>query len=118
MTLGMYLLWLMSARTSALLDAVYMLVLGMFIGCVMQVLVIIVPKRRAAQRARRRDVGRYVLPLDRRFFRDRDLRCHFLVLIGNLARHLHGVPLPAGFSAVDATPERRQPAARRRSELS
>jgi hypothetical protein len=26
------------------------------------------------------------------------------VLIGNLARHLHGVHLPAGFSAADATP--------------
>jgi hypothetical protein len=26
------------------------------------------------------------------------------VLIGNLASHLHAVPLPAGFSAADATP--------------
>jgi hypothetical protein len=26
------------------------------------------------------------------------------VLIGNLASHLHGVPLPAGFSSADATP--------------
>jgi len=26
------------------------------------------------------------------------------VLVGNLASHLHGVPLPAGFSSADATP--------------
>jgi hypothetical protein len=119
MTLGTYLLWLMSAGTSALLDAVYMLVLGMFIGCVMQVLVIIV--QNAVPHS---ELG--VATSGATFFRS--IGGSFgtaifgaifsNVLIGNLARHLHGVPLPAGFSAVDATPERRQPAARRRSELS
>jgi hypothetical protein len=42
MTLGLYLLSLMGVHTSTLRDAVYMLVLGLGLGGVMQVLVTIV----------------------------------------------------------------------------
>ena len=45
MTLGLYLLSLMGVASSTLQDAVYMLVLGMGIGGVMQVLVIIVQNK-------------------------------------------------------------------------
>jgi EmrB/QacA subfamily drug resistance transporter len=103
--LGMYLLSLMSANTSAFLDAVYMLVLGMGIGGVMQVLVIIV--QNAVPHS---ELG--VATSGATFFRS--IGGSFgtaifgaifsNVLIGDLASHLHGVRLPAGFSTADVTP--------------
>ena len=78
MTLGLYLLSLMGVGTSSMLDSLYMLVLGMGIGGVMQVLVIIVQNAVPHSRARRRHVGSNVLPVDRRFFRHGDLRRHLL----------------------------------------
>jgi len=105
MTLGLYLLSLMGVGSSTLQDAAYMLVLGMGIGGVMQVLVIIVQNG-----VPHSELG--VATSGATFFRS--IGGSFgtaifgaifsNVLIGNLARHLHGVTLPHGFSSADATP--------------
>ncbi len=105
MTLGLYLLSLMGVHTPSLLDSLYMLVLGMGIGGVMQVLVIIV--QNAVPHG---ELG--VATSGATFFRSIGgsfgtaiFGAIFAnVLVGNLAKHLHGVHLPAGFSSADATP--------------
>jgi EmrB/QacA subfamily drug resistance transporter len=104
-TLGMYLLSLMGVASSTLQDAIYMLVLGMGIGGVMQVLVIIVQNS-----VPHSELG--VATSGATFFRSIGgsfgtaiFGAIFAnVLVGNLARHLHGVHLPHGFSSADATP--------------
>ncbi len=105
MTLGLFLLHLMGVGSSTFLDAIYMLVLGMGIGGVMQVLVIIVQNG-----VPHSELG--VATSGATFFRS--IGGSFgtaifgaifsNVLIGNLARHLHGISLPKGFSSADATP--------------
>jgi EmrB/QacA subfamily drug resistance transporter len=105
MTVGMFLLHLMGVHTSTFLDAIYMLVLGLGIGGVMQVLVIIVQNG-----VPHSELG--VATSGATFFRS--IGGSFgtaifgaifsNVLIGNLASHLHGVTLPSGFSSADATP--------------
>jgi EmrB/QacA subfamily drug resistance transporter len=105
MTLGLYLLSLMGVRTPTALDALYMLVLGMGIGGVMQVLVIIVQNG-----VPHSELG--VATSGATFFRS--IGGSFgtaifgaifsNVLVSNLAKHLHGVSLPHGFSSADATP--------------
>jgi EmrB/QacA subfamily drug resistance transporter len=105
MTVGLFLLHLMGVHTSTALDAVYMLVLGMGIGGVMQVLVIIVQNG-----VPHSELG--VATSGATFFRS--IGGSFgtaifgaifsNVLVGNLAKHLHGVSLPSGFSSADATP--------------
>ena len=105
MTLGMYLLSLMGVGSSTVQDAIYMLVLGMGIGGVMQVLLIIV--QNAVPHS---ELG--VATSGATFFRSIGgsfgtaiFGAIFAnVLVGNLASHLHGVALPKGFSAADATP--------------
>ncbi len=105
MTLGLYLLSLMGVSTPSLLDSLYMLVLGMGIGGVMQVLVIIV--QNAVPHS---ELG--VATSGATFFRSIGgsfgtaiFGAIFAnVLAGNLTSHLHGVHLPAGFSSADATP--------------
>jgi EmrB/QacA subfamily drug resistance transporter len=104
-TIGLYLLHLMGVHTSTFLDAVYMLVLGLGLGSVMQVLVIIVQNG-----VPHSELG--VATSGATFFRS--IGGSFgtaifgaifsNVLIGNLARHLHGIHLPTGFSSADATP--------------
>jgi EmrB/QacA subfamily drug resistance transporter len=104
-TLGLYLLSLMGVGTSPVLESIYMFVLGMGIGGVMQVLVIIV--QNAVPHS---ELG--VATSGATFFRS--IGGSFgtaifgaifsNVLIGNLASHLHGARLPAGFSSADATP--------------
>jgi len=104
-TLGMYLLSLMGVASSTVQDAVYMLVLGMGIGGVMQVLVIIVQNS-----VPHSELG--VATSGATFFRSIGgsfgtaiFGAIFAnVLVGNLARHLHGVSLPHGFSSADAAP--------------
>jgi EmrB/QacA subfamily drug resistance transporter len=104
-TLGMFLLSLMGVGSSTLQDALYMLVLGMGIGGVMQVLVIIVQNgvphselgvATSAATFFRSIGGSFGTAIFGAIFAN--------VLVGNLASHLHGVALPAGFSAADATP--------------
>ena len=104
-TLGLYLLSLMGVDSSTWQDAAYMLVLGMGIGGVMQVLVIIVQNG-----VPHSELG--VATSGATFFRS--IGGSFgtaifgaifsNVLIGNLAKHLHGVTLPHGFGSGDATP--------------
>ncbi len=104
-TLGLYLLSHMGVGTSTVLDSLYMLVLGMGIGGVMQVLVIIVQNS-----VPHSELG--VATSGATFFRS--IGGSFgtaifgaifsNVLIGNLARHLHGVHIPTGFSSANATP--------------
>ncbi len=105
MTLGMFLLSLMGTGSSTFADSLYMLVLGMGLGGVMQVLVIIVQNG-----VPHSELG--VATSGATFFRS--IGGSFgtaifgaifsNVLAGNLASHLHGLRLPAGFSAADATP--------------
>jgi EmrB/QacA subfamily drug resistance transporter len=105
MTLGLYLLSRMGVGSSTLTDALYMLVLGMGIGGIMQVLVIIVQNG-----VPHSELG--VATSGATFFRS--IGGSFgtaifgaifsNVLVGNLASHLHGVALPSGFTSADATP--------------
>jgi EmrB/QacA subfamily drug resistance transporter len=105
MTVGMFLLSRMDAGSSTLLDSVYMLVLGMGIGGIMQVLLIIVQNG-----VPHSELG--VATSGATFFRSIGgsfgtaiFGAIFAnVLTGNLARHLHGITLPHGFSSADATP--------------
>jgi len=104
-TLGMFLLSLMGPDSKTWQDSLYMLVLGMGIGGVMQVLVIIVQNG-----VPHSELG--VATSGATFFRS--IGGSFgtaifgaifsNVLVGNLASHLHGVRLPAGFNAADLTP--------------
>jgi hypothetical protein len=95
----------MGVGTPTVLDALYMLVLGMGIGGVMQVLVIIVQNG-----VPHSELG--VATSGATFFRSIGgsfgtaiFGAIFAnVLISNLAKHLHGISLPHGFSAADATP--------------
>jgi len=103
--LGLYLLSLMGVGTPAALEWLYMLVLGMGIGGVMQVLVIIV--QNAVPHS---ELG--VATSGATFFRS--IGGSFgtaifgaifsNVLVGNLATQLHGVRLPAGLSPSAITP--------------
>ncbi len=105
MTLGLYLLSLMGVGSSSVLDAAYMIVLGMGIGGVMQVLVIIV--QNAVPHS---ELG--VATSGATFFRS--IGGSFgtaifgaifsNVLVGNLAKHLHGAVIPRGFSSAGVTP--------------
>src|ERR1700753_3665501 len=104
-TLGLFLLSRMGVHTSTALDALYMLVLGMGIGGVMQVLVIIVQNG-----VPHRELG--VATSGATFFRSIGGSCGTAifgeifanVLVGNLASHLHGISLPKGFTSADVTP--------------
>jgi EmrB/QacA subfamily drug resistance transporter len=105
MTIGLFLLSLMGIGSSTLQDSLSMLVLGLGLGGVMQVLVII-----AQNGVPHSELG--VATSGATFFRS--IGGSFgtaifgaifsNVLIGNLSSHLHGLSLPAGFSAADATP--------------
>jgi EmrB/QacA subfamily drug resistance transporter len=105
MTIGLFLLSRMGVGTSSLLDSLYMLVLGMGIGGVMQVLVIIVQNAvphgelgvaTSGATFFRSIGGAFGTAIFGAIFSN--------VLVGNLSRHLHGVTLPAGFSSADVTP--------------
>src|SRR6266700_2106226 len=105
MTVGMFLLSLMGTGSSTFQDSASMLVLGLGLGGVMQVLIIIVQNG-----VPHSELG--VATSGATFFRS--IGGSFgtaifgaifsNVLVGNLASHLHGVSLPAGFSSADATP--------------
>jgi EmrB/QacA subfamily drug resistance transporter len=105
MTIGLFLVSRMSPTTSTLQDALSMLVLGAGLGGVMQVLVIIVQNG-----VPHSELG--VATSGATFFRSIGgsfgtaiFGAVFAnVLVGNLARHLHGVSLPASFSSANVTP--------------
>jgi EmrB/QacA subfamily drug resistance transporter len=102
---GLYLLSLMSPSTSTVYDSLAMLVLGMGLGGVMQMLVIVVQNG-----VPHSELG--VATSGATFFRSIGgsfgtaiFGAIFAnILVGNLASHLHGISLPAGFSSSDVTP--------------
>ena len=105
MTLGLFLLHLMGVTTPTYLDALYMLILGLGLGSVMQVLVIIVQNgvphseigvATAGSTFFRSIGGSFGTAIFGAIFSN--------VLVGNLAGHLHGIKLPAGFSSAGVTP--------------
>jgi EmrB/QacA subfamily drug resistance transporter len=103
--IGLFLLSRMSPSTSTAFDALGMLVLGMGLGGVMQMLVIIVQNG-----VPHSELG--VATSGATFFRS--IGGSFgtaifgaifsNILVSNLANHLHGVSLPAGFNSADVTP--------------
>jgi hypothetical protein len=105
MTLGLFLLHLMGVGTSTFEDAVFMLILGLGLGSVMQVLVTIVQNGVSHS-----ELG--VATSGATFFRSIGGSFGTAIfgaifanlLVGNLANHLHGVKLPNGFSSADVTP--------------
>ncbi|HEX8005382.1 MAG TPA: MDR family MFS transporter [Trebonia sp.] len=105
MTLGLFLLHLMGVASATWQDAIYMLVLGLGLGGVMQVLVIIVQNG-----VPHSELG--VATSGATFFRSIGgsfgtaiFGAVFAnVLAGNLAKHLHGLALPHGFSSANVTP--------------
>jgi EmrB/QacA subfamily drug resistance transporter len=105
-TLGLYLFSTMGPGTSAALEALYMVILGAGLGGVMQVLVIIVQNSvphsqlgvaTSGQTFFRSIGGSFGTAIFGAIFAN--------VLVGNLASHLHGLSLPAGFHTEDITPE-------------
>ena len=103
MTLGLFLLHLMGVTTPTYLDALYMLVLGLGLGSVMQVLVIIVQNGVPHSEIGVATAGRHVLPLHRRLVRHRDLRRDLLQRAGRQP----GRP-PARDHAADGLQQRRR----------
>ncbi|HSZ42844.1 MAG TPA: MDR family MFS transporter [Trebonia sp.] len=105
LTLGLYLLSLMGVGSATWQDSLYMLVLGLGLGSIMQVLVIIVQNgvphseigvATAGSTFFRSIGGSFGTAIFGAIFSN--------VLVGNLATHLHGVRLPSGFNAADVTP--------------
>ena len=104
--LGLFLLSMMGVGTPTAVEALYMVILGMGIGGVMQVLVIIVQNS-----VSHGELG--VATSGATFFRSIGgsfgtaiFGAIFAnVLVGNLAKHLHGAHIPAGFSAANVTPQ-------------
>jgi EmrB/QacA subfamily drug resistance transporter len=105
MTIGLFLLHLMSPSSPTWADALYMLVLGMGLGGVMQVLVIIVQNgvphselgvATSGATFFRSIGGSFGVAIFGAIFSN--------VLVGNLAGKLHGLTLPAGFTSSDVTP--------------
>ena len=104
-TIGLFLLSRMGVSTGTAAAAFYMLVLGLGLGAVMQVLVLIVQNAVPYS-----ELG--VATSGATFFRS--IGGSFgaaifgavfsNVLVGNLARHLHGARLPSGLSASSVTP--------------
>jgi EmrB/QacA subfamily drug resistance transporter len=105
MTVGLFLLHLMGVGTSTFEDAVFMLVLGLGLGSVMQVLVTIVQNG-----VPHSELG--VATSGATFFRSIGGSFGTAIfgaifanlLVGNLAKHLHGIRLPARFSSANVTP--------------
>jgi EmrB/QacA subfamily drug resistance transporter len=105
MTLGLFLLHLMGLGTSTLEDGLFMLILGLGLGGVMQVLVIIVQNG-----VPHSELG--VATSGATFFRSIGGSFGTAIfgaifanlLVGNLASHLHGIKLPSGFSSANVTP--------------
>jgi len=104
-TIGLYLLSLMSPSSSTLTDSLSMLVLGMGLGGVMQVLVIIVQNgvphselgvATSGATFFRSIGGSFGVAIFGAVFSN--------VLAGKLASHLHGVGLPPGFRTSNVTP--------------
>jgi len=105
MALGLGLLSTMGPSTPAVLDSLYMFLLGAGIGGVMQVLVIIVQNSVSHSELGVATSGATFFRSIGGSFGTAIFGAIFAnVLVGNLARHLGGIHLPAGFSSANATP--------------
>src|SRR5580658_3427836 len=105
MTVGVFLLSRMGVHTSASLEALYMVLLGMGLGGVMQVLVIIVQNAVPHNELGVATTAATFFPSIGGPFGTAIFGAIFAnVLVGNLARHLHGVHLPTGLSSSSVTP--------------
>jgi EmrB/QacA subfamily drug resistance transporter len=106
MTIGVFFLSRMEVHTSAYLEALYMVLLGMGLGGVMQVLVIIV--QNAVPHS---DLG--VATSAATFFRSIGgsfgtaiFGAIFAnVVVSDVKKHLHGIPIPRGFDLENVTPK-------------
>ena len=106
MTVGLFLLSRMGTSSSTWQDSLSMLVLGLGLGGVMQVLVIIVQNGVSHSELGVATSGATFFRSVGGSFGTAIFGAIFSnVLAGNLASHLHGVSLPAGFSSADATPK-------------
>jgi EmrB/QacA subfamily drug resistance transporter len=105
MTIGLFLLSRMTPSSSTLFDSLSMLVLGMGLGGVMQVLVIIVQNGVSHSELGVATSGATFFRSIGGSFGTAIFGAIFSnVLVGNLSGHLHGLSLPAGFSAANVTP--------------
>jgi hypothetical protein len=106
MTIGVFFLSRMEVQTSSYLEALYMVLLGMGLGGVMQVLVIIV--QNAVPHS---DLG--VATSAATFFRSIGgsfgtaiFGAIFAnVVVSDVKKHLHGIPIPRGFDLENVTPK-------------
>ena len=105
MTIGLLLLSRIGASTSQTVAALYMFVLGVGLGCVMQVLVLIVQNAVPYSELGVATSGATFFRSIGGSFGTAIFGAIFSnVLVGNLARHLHGARLPSGFSTSSVTP--------------
>ena len=103
--IGLFLLHLMSPSTSTLYDAFAMVVLGMGLGGVMQMLVIIVQNGVSHSELGVATSGATFFRSIGGSFGTAIFGAIFSnILVSNLASHLHGLSLPAGFTSSDVTP--------------
>jgi EmrB/QacA subfamily drug resistance transporter len=104
-TVGLLLLSRMGVGTGSLVVALFMLVLGMGLGCVMQVLVLIVQNAVPYSELGVATSGATFFRSIGGSFGTAIFGAIFSnVLVGNLARHLRGAKLPAGLSSSSVTP--------------
>jgi EmrB/QacA subfamily drug resistance transporter len=105
MTIGLLLLSRIGADTSSFVTGLYMFVLGVGLGCVMQVLVLIVQNAVPYSELGVATSGATFFRSIGGSFGTAIFGAIFSnVLVGNLARHLHGASLPSGFSTSSVTP--------------
>jgi hypothetical protein len=106
MTIGVFLLSRMEVHTSSVLEALYMVLLGMGLGGVMQVLVIIVQNAvphselgvaTSAATFFRSIGGSFGTAIFGAIFSN--------VVVSDVKRHLHGIALPHGFDLENVTPK-------------
>jgi EmrB/QacA subfamily drug resistance transporter len=106
MTIGVFLLSRMEVNTSAALEALYMVLLGMGLGGVMQVLVIIVQNAvphselgvaTSAATFFRSIGGSFGTAIFGAIFAN--------VVVSDVKKHLHGTAIPRGFDLSDVTPK-------------
>jgi EmrB/QacA subfamily drug resistance transporter len=104
-TLGLLLLSLVGTHTSTILVALFMVVLGMGLGCVMQVLVLIVQNAVPYSELGVATSGATFFRSIGGSFGTAIFGAIFSnVLVGNLARNLRGTKLPPGLSISSVTP--------------
>ena len=106
MTIGVFFLSRMEVQTSSYLEALYMVLLGMGLGGVMQVLVIIVQNAvphsdlgvaTSAATFFRSIGGSFVTAIFGAIFAN--------VVVSDVKKHLHGIPIPRGFDLENVTPK-------------